>query len=72
MESRQLKIASTTHELTQSLLRVLEMVISQCPQVLTDVKRESSEVLLDRLSVVSTRVGNGSNLTQYEVRKDEF
>lgn len=53
MESRQLKICCTCHELTQALLRVVEMVVTKSPEVLTDQTRDSSEVLLNRLCVVS-------------------
>ncbi|XP_021964522.1 E3 ubiquitin-protein ligase RNF123 isoform X2 [Folsomia candida] len=63
VESRQLKICCTCFELTQALLRVMEMVVNIAPPVLTDFTRDSAEPLLGRLSMLLSQVINriGSN-----------
>ncbi|CAL8088738.1 unnamed protein product [Orchesella dallaii] len=64
IEARQLKICCTCFELTQALLRVVEMVSTIASPVITDASRESSEPLLARLcmllSQIMNRIGNNT------------
>lgn len=55
-ESRQSKICSMCFDLTVSLLRVLEMLISIAPQVFTDANRANSEILLSRVCQLLSQV----------------
>lgn len=52
IESRQLKICCTCFELTQALLRVMEMIANLASPVMLDSARESAEPLLARLFMV--------------------
>jgi hypothetical protein len=68
MESRQLKICCTCFELTQALLRVLEMVIHIAPSVFTDSHQDSSESLLSRLCMVSSLCLFEKQVAEYKVK----
>lgn len=52
IESRQLKICSMCFDLTVSLMRALEMVISIAPNIFIDSNRPNSDLLLGRVCQV--------------------
>lgn len=56
IESRQLKICSMCFELTVSLMRSLEMVLQIVPEVVQDVSRPNSDVLLGRIVQLVSQV----------------
>lgn len=53
IESRQLKVCSMCFDLTISLMRALEMIISIAPAVFHDQSRPNSDLLLGRICQVS-------------------
>lgn len=55
-ESRQLKICSMCFELTVSLMRTLEMMISIAPSVFVDATRPNSATLLNRVCQLISQV----------------
>lgn len=55
-ETRQSKICSMCFDLTVSLLRVLEMLISIAPQVFVDMERANSDSLLNRVCQLISQV----------------
>lgn len=55
-ESRQSKICSMCFELTVSLMRALEMLISIAPSVFTDTERPNSITLLNRICQLISQV----------------
>lgn len=55
-ESRQLKICSMCFELTVSLMRTLEMLISIAPSIFTDPERPNSITLLNRICQLISQV----------------
>lgn len=55
-ESRQLKICAMCFELTVSLMRTLEMLISIAPTVFTDIERPNSVTLLNRICQLLSQV----------------
>lgn len=55
-ESRQLKICAMCFELTVSLMRTLEMLISIAPAVFTDTERPNSVTLLNRICQLLSQV----------------
>ncbi|CAG7734881.1 unnamed protein product [Allacma fusca] len=63
IESRQLKICCTCFELTQALLRVVEMIFNIASPVLNDFTRDSAQSLLGRLCMLLSQILNriGSN-----------
>lgn len=55
-EPKQLKICSMCFELTVSLMRCLEMIISVAPEILTDASRPNSDLLLNRICQLISQV----------------
>ncbi|CAD7092671.1 unnamed protein product [Hermetia illucens] len=55
-EPRQLKICSMCFELTVSLMRSLEMVISVAPNVFQDSSRQNSDLILNRVCQLVSQV----------------
>lgn len=55
-ESRQLKICAMCFELTVSLMRTMEMLISIAPAVFTDTERPNSVTLLNRICQLLSQV----------------
>lgn len=55
-ESRQLKICSMCFELTVSLMRSLEMIITVAPQIFLDPDRPNSDILLGKVCQLVTQV----------------
>ncbi|XP_065723172.2 E3 ubiquitin-protein ligase RNF123 [Drosophila suzukii] len=55
-EPKQLKICSMCFELTVSLMRCLEMVITAAPEVVTDESRPNSDLLLNRICQLISQV----------------
>ncbi|XP_017110333.1 E3 ubiquitin-protein ligase RNF123 [Drosophila elegans] len=55
-EPKQLKICSMCFELTVSLMRCLEMVITAAPEVVTDASRPNSDLLLNRICQLISQV----------------
>ena len=53
VDNRQLKICATCFDISVGLLRVVEMIVNLVPEILTDWKRPSAELLLCRLFQVS-------------------
>ncbi|CAI9715753.1 E3 ubiquitin-protein ligase RNF123-like isoform X1 [Octopus vulgaris] len=49
IDTRQLKFCATCFQITISLLRVVEMIVSISPEFFTDYSKSSSELLLTRL-----------------------
>lgn len=71
IESRQLKICSMCFELTISLMRSLEMVLTIAPEVFKDPNRSNSDLLLNRvcqlICLVLSRVTVPHGCFQYVV-----
>ncbi|TDG39653.1 hypothetical protein AWZ03_013926 [Drosophila navojoa] len=55
-EPKQLKICSMCFELTVSLMRCLEMIITVAPDVVTDESRPNSDLLLNRICQLISQV----------------
>ncbi|KAH8236558.1 hypothetical protein KR026_005614 [Drosophila bipectinata] len=55
-EPKQLKICSMCFELTVSLMRCLELIISVAPEILTDASRPNSDLLLNRICQLISQV----------------
>lgn len=58
IDSRQLKICATCFDLALALLRVLEMVVHLNPELFTNSKRPSTDILLTRLCQLLCQVLN--------------
>lgn len=56
VESRQLKICSMCFELTVSLMRSLEMILTISPEVVQDTTRPNSDLLLGRIVQLASQV----------------
>ncbi|XP_030375899.1 E3 ubiquitin-protein ligase RNF123 [Scaptodrosophila lebanonensis] len=55
-EPKQLKICSMCFELTVSLMRCLEMIITVSPEIVTDASRPNSDLLLNRICQLISQV----------------
>ncbi|XP_034661955.1 E3 ubiquitin-protein ligase RNF123 [Drosophila subobscura] len=55
-EPKQLKICSMCFELTVSLMRCLEMIITVAPEIVTDPSRPNSDLLLNRICQLISQV----------------
>ncbi|ALC46914.1 CG6752 [Drosophila busckii] len=55
-EPKQLKICSMCFELTVSLMRCLEMIITVAPEIVTDESRPNSDLLLNRICQLISQV----------------
>ncbi|XP_017143160.1 E3 ubiquitin-protein ligase RNF123 [Drosophila miranda] len=55
-EPKQLKICSMCFELTVSLMRCLEMIITVSPEIVTDPSRPNSDLLLNRICQLISQV----------------
>ncbi|EDW84144.1 uncharacterized protein Dwil_GK13978 [Drosophila willistoni] len=55
-EPKQLKICSMCFELTVSLMRCLEMIITISPEIVTDASRPNSDLLLNRICQLISQV----------------
>lgn len=56
LDPKQLKICSMCYELTVSLMRCLEMVISVAPAIIHDTSRQNSDLLLNRICQLISQV----------------
>lgn len=56
VESRQLKICAMCFELTVSLMRALEMIITIAPEIFQDTSRSNSDLLLGRICQLVSQV----------------
>ncbi|XP_055546728.1 E3 ubiquitin-protein ligase RNF123 [Wyeomyia smithii] len=56
IETKQLKICSMCFELTVSLMRALEMIVTITPGVLQDASRANSEIILARICQLAIQV----------------
>ncbi|XP_040165618.1 E3 ubiquitin-protein ligase RNF123 isoform X2 [Anopheles arabiensis] len=56
IETKQLKICSMCFELTVSLMRALEMIVTITPSLLQDAARANSEIILSRICQLAIQV----------------
>ncbi|XP_053673835.1 E3 ubiquitin-protein ligase RNF123 [Anopheles nili] len=56
IETKQLKICSMCFELTVSLMRALEMIVTITPSLLQDASRPNSEIILSRICQLAIQV----------------
>uniref|UniRef100_A0A182PVH9 RING-type E3 ubiquitin transferase n=1 Tax=Anopheles epiroticus TaxID=199890 RepID=A0A182PVH9_9DIPT len=56
VETKQLKICSMCFELTVSLMRALEMIVTITPNLLQDASRPNSEIILGRICQLAIQV----------------